>query len=269
MKIALAGPGRAGMAVAQALRQADHALVAVTARRPAAGEEAAENLGCTSVAWGNRIPPGDLLIVAVRDDAIAAAAADLASAASGYPAAVHLSGAAGIDALDAFAVAGLDVGSFHPLQTIPVGTSRLSGAWIGITAAHPGFANTLGLLAESIGGVPFDLADASKPTYHAAAAAAANFPLAAMAIAEDLFRAAGVPFEAARPLVDAVVANAFELGPRSALTGPVARGDLGTIAAQVRAVDEVAPEWAEAFRAFVAALASMSGREEDIAGVIS
>jgi predicted short-subunit dehydrogenase-like oxidoreductase (DUF2520 family) len=272
MKIALAGPGRAGMAVALALLEADHSIVAVTARRPAAGRDAAQVLDTVSVPWGDALPGGDLLVIAVRDDAIAESAFDLSSSATEFPAAVHLSGAAALDALDALGAAGLAVGSFHPLQTIPgspATATSLRGAWVGITASTVALAERLRDLATSIGAVPFDLDDEAKPRYHAAAAAAANFPLAALAMAEDLFRAAGVPFEAARPLVDAVVANAFELGPRAALTGPVARGDLGTVVAQVHAVDEAAPEWAQAFRAFVAALASMSGREDDVAGVIS
>jgi predicted short-subunit dehydrogenase-like oxidoreductase (DUF2520 family) len=272
MKIALAGPGRAGMAVALALLEADHSIVAVTARRPEAGRDAADVLDSVSVPWGDDLPGGDLLLIAVRDDAIAESAASLSSAAMEFPAAVHLSGAAGLETLEPLGALGLDVGSFHPLQTIPKApptATGLSGAWVGITASTVALAETLRNLAMSFGAVPFDLGDAVKPEYHAAATAAANFPLAALAIAEDLFRAAGVPFEAARPLVDAVVANAFELGPRAALTGPVARGDLGTVAVQIQAVDEAAPEWARTFRAFVAALASMSGREEDVAGVIS
>ena len=83
-------------------------------------------------------------------------------------------------------------------------------------------------------------------------------------MAEDLFAAAGVPFEAARPLVATVIHNAFTMGPRTALTGPVARGDVGTVRAQLEAVRRYAPQWEGAFRAFVAVLADMTGRQMDI-----
>jgi predicted short-subunit dehydrogenase-like oxidoreductase (DUF2520 family) len=86
-------------------------------------------------------------------------------------------------------------------------------------------------------------------------------------MAADLFAAAGVPFAAARPLVEAVVGNAFDLGPRAALTGPVARGDRGTVAAQLQAVRAAAPEWAPAFAAWVGELARLTGREDEFADV--
>jgi predicted short-subunit dehydrogenase-like oxidoreductase (DUF2520 family) len=130
-----------------------------------------------------------------------------------------------------------------------------------LTTDDAGLHRNLVALAESIGGHPFDLADEAKALYHAAAASAANFPLAALAMASDLFDAAGVPFEAAGPLIKAVVDNALEMGPRAALTGPVARGDVATVEAQVEAVSAALPEWAPGFRALVAELAKVVGKE--------
>ncbi len=115
-----------------------------------------------------------------------------------------------------------------------------------------------------MGGRPFDLDDEQKVVYHAAAAAAANFPVAALAVASDLFDAAGVPFEAAKPLVEAIVANAFDLGPRAALTGPVARGDAETVAAQLAAVAAHRPGWEQAFRWFVSATADVAGTTDQL-----
>jgi predicted short-subunit dehydrogenase-like oxidoreductase (DUF2520 family) len=165
----------------------------------------------------------------------------------------------------------MSVGSFHPLQTLPTpeaGAGRLSGAWIAVTAEDEVLRTRLHDLAASLGANPFDLADAAKPLYHAAAAAAANFPLVALAMAADLFAAAGVPFEASKPLVDAVVANAFALGPRAALTGPVARGDVGTVEAQIQAVVSSAPDWETAFRALVGELAKVTGRVDQFRGIV-
>jgi len=164
------------------------------------------------------------------------------------------------------------VGSFHPLQTLPdaaLGAARLVGAWIGVTAEDERLVELLEGIARSLGARPFSLADAAKPVYHAGAAAAANLPLAALMMAADLFAAAGVPFDAARPLVEAVVANAFDLGPAAALTGPVARGDTGSVATQLGAVAAVAPEWLEAFSAGVAELARLTGRESEFRDVIT
>jgi predicted short-subunit dehydrogenase-like oxidoreductase (DUF2520 family) len=258
------------MSLAVAMQGAGHRPVGVVARRTTAAEEAAQRLDAVAVADGAELPAADLLIVAVRDDAVGEVAATLAPRAGSIRAAVHLSGLAPVGTLAPLS-GGAPVGAFHPLQTLPsiaAGAARLGGAWAAVTTADPGLRETLHGLARSLGMHPFDLADEAKPAYHAAAAAAANFPLADLVIARDLLDAAGVPFAAARPLVEAIVANAFELGPEAALTGPVARGDVGTVAGQLAAVDAVTPEWSADYRAAVARLARIAGRTDAFDGLV-
>ncbi len=262
MDITLVGPGRAGMAVALAAHEAGHIVSGVLGSSTAATESAAAAVGATPLIPGEPLGSGDLLVIAVRDSQIREVAGMIASGIRGFGAAVHLSGLAPVDTLASIEAAGPAIGSFHPLQTLPtpqVGAARLSGAWIGVTADEP-LRSGLHSFAVSLGARPFDLPDDAKALYHAAAAAAANFPLAALTMAHDLFRTAGVPFEAARPLVEAVVANAFELGPRAALTGPVARGDSATVAAQLRAVRNAEADWLGPFEVFVEVLAGLVGR---------
>jgi predicted short-subunit dehydrogenase-like oxidoreductase (DUF2520 family) len=261
----LVGPGRAGMSLALAARTAGHTLTGVMARDAASAVVAAESLETGVVELGAELPPSDLLLIAVRDGAIAPVADAIAPSATACRAAVHLSGLVPVSALDALAGGGLAVGSFHPLQSLPTpeaGAARIGDAWVGVTTAHEALRAQLYALAESLGAHGFDLPDAAKATYHAAAAAAANFPLAALTMASDLFAAARVPWAAARPLVETVVANAFEMGPRPALTGPVARGDVATVASQLDAVHRDAPEWLPDFASFVQALAGLTGRAE-------
>jgi predicted short-subunit dehydrogenase-like oxidoreductase (DUF2520 family) len=272
MDITIVGPGRAGMSLALAATAAGHRVVAVVARRRDAAEAAAAQLGSPALEIGDELPPSDLVVIAVRDDAIGPVAAALAGSVGRCRAAVHVSGLVPVAALAVLAGAELVTGSFHPLQTLPTpeaGASRLAGAWIGITADVPALHERLVALAHSLGAHPFTLADSAKATYHAGAAAAANFPLAALTMASDLFGRAGVPWEAARPLVDAVVSNAFELGPRAALTGPVARGDVITVAGQFDAVQRDAPEWLATYAAFVRELARLTGRGDAFEDLIS
>ena len=270
MDITLVGPGRAGMALAIAAHQAGHVVSGILGTSPAATESAAAAVGATPLMAGEPLGSGDLLVIAVRDAQIREVADALAPDAAGFGAAIHLSGLAPIDTLAAIAANGAAIGSFHPLQTLPTpeaGAARLPGAWIGVTAAEP-LRSGLHSFAVSFGARPFDVPDDAKAIYHAAAAAAANFPLAALTMAHDLFRTAGVPFEAARPLVEAVVANAFELGPRAALTGPVARGDSATVAAQLRAVRDAEAEWLGPFEVFVEVLAGLVGRGVEFSELI-
>lgn len=264
MKIALVGPGRAGTALAHAIQLAGHDVVAVAGRNAENTAAVADRLDALPLAIGEPIPGVDLIVIAVRDDAIAGVAADLADAVADAGAVVHVSGATSVDDLHPITARGTATGSFHPLQTLPSPEAgqRLDGAWIAVTAAEP-LRSALHDLATSIGARPFDLGDDDKALYHAAASAASNFPVAALGVAHDLFAAAGVPFEAARPLVEAAVANAFDQGPRAALTGPVARGDRKTVAAQMEAVTDDA-QWPGAFAAFVEATADYAGTAGDL-----
>ena len=72
-----------------------------------------------------------------------------------------------------------------------------------------------------------------------------------------------MPFDAVRPLVDQIVANAFELGPGASLTGPIARGDADTIDAQIDAVRVAAPELAAAFEAMVTATTDVAASRKN------
>lgn len=265
MRIIIVGPGRAGMSLAVAARAAGHAIAGVVGKDLAQASVAAEQLGSTPLIVGDTLPGADLLIIATRDGAIAPVAADLAAHVAAVEAAVHVSGLTTIAALAPLAAAGLDIGSFHPLQTLPTpqaGAARIAGAWVAVTADQP-LRASLHELAGSMDARPFDLADQDKAIYHAAAAAAANFPLAALTMASDLFDAAGVPFTVAEPLVRAVIDNAFSMGPRPSLTGPVVRGDVTTVAGQLDAVAASAPEWLSTFSAFVLQVAAIAGRLHD------
>jgi predicted short-subunit dehydrogenase-like oxidoreductase (DUF2520 family) len=270
MRITLVGPGRAGTSLALAAQAGGHTIVAVVGRTAESAASAAGRFEAVPLVPGDPLPPADLMVIATRDGVIEPVAAALAPQAGDTTAAVHLSGLLPVTALAPLAATGLAVGAFHPLQTLPApetGARRLPGSWVAVTAGEP-LRTTLHELAASIGARPFDLADDAKPLYHAAAAAAANFSLAALTMAADLFEEAAVPFDAARPLVEAAVDNAFTMGPRAALTGPVARGDVATVEAQLAAVATAAPEWLPAYSRLVAIVAELAGRGDQFAPVL-
>jgi predicted short-subunit dehydrogenase-like oxidoreductase (DUF2520 family) len=264
MDLALVGPGRAGLAITLAARRAGHRITGVLGRDASTTAEAAARLEAPVVSWTEPLPRCDLLLVAVRDDAISVVAERLIGQVGSVGGVVHVSGMTSIAALKRI---GIPFGSFHPLQTLPtpdIGADRLAGAWVAVTSDDDLLGDRLFALAASLGCHPFELADEQKPLYHAAAAAAANFTLAALAMSRRLFAAAGVDFAAAAPLIDAIVANAAAMGPEAALTGPVARGDVGTVQAQVAAVRNAVPELAEHFIAMVRATAAIVGTSERI-----
>ncbi len=268
MKIVVVGPGRAAMSLATAFARAGHEIVGLVSRRDASSQVA--ELQTEQLPWDEALPVAELLVVGVRDDAVAEVAARLVPVAGSAATAIHLSGLLSIEVLRPLAAAGLSIGGFHPLQSLPtaeLGAERLAGSWVGITADSRPTTDQLRELAESIGATPFDLPDAVRPLYHAGASVAANYLAANLALAESLFAAAGVPWEAARPLVEAVVGNVYELGPEAALTGPIARGDVTTVESQLSAIRQEMPAAEQDFIDIGRAVARLARREDEFARV--
>jgi predicted short-subunit dehydrogenase-like oxidoreductase (DUF2520 family) len=123
-------------------------------------------------------------------------------------------------------------------------------------------AQTLALaraLAVRLGMRPIEIAPGDRTAYHAAASIASNFLITLEATAERLAATVGVKRDDLLPLVRATVENWARLGPERALTGPVARGDDQTVAAQREALLERLPELAPLFDALVEATRALAG----------
>jgi predicted short-subunit dehydrogenase-like oxidoreductase (DUF2520 family) len=214
--IAIVGRGRLGPALAGALS--------------AAGQSVAGPFGRGADGSG-----ADIVLLCVPDGEIAAAAGAIPP--RGGLLVGHCSGATGLDVLAPHEAFGL-----HPLTTVTHAGAAFAGAGAAIGATTPRAEATARALAERLGMRPFAVADEDRPAYHAAAAIAANFLTTLEAAAERLAATAGVPREALVPLVRAAVDNWAALGGRDALTGPIARGDEGTVARQRAAIAERTPD---------------------------
>ena len=173
---------------------------------------------------------GQLVLLCVPDDAIAAVAAAVAEG----PWVAHVSGATPLSALGPHRRRF----SMHPLQTFTHarGPEQLDGAWAAVTAESAEARSAGFWLAETLGLKPFELADDVRPLYHAGAAIASNYLVTLHAVASELFRAAGAPPEALVPLMRRTIENDFEL------TGPIERGDWDTVEAHRRAIRASRPE---------------------------
>lgn len=237
--LALVGPGRAGTAVALRLSRRGWAVRAVAGRAPDAPStrRAAARLGAPSVDVAEAGRDADLVVIATPDAALAAAARAVAPSLRAGALVVHLSGAAAPEVFDGLRATRPDVrtGVLHPLQTLPsaeAGAARLDGAWCAVDGpAAEALASDLGLRAFRLPADPV-----ARATYHAAACVASNHVVALLGQVERLAATCGVPFDAFVPLVRASIDNAATVGPAAALTGPVARGDAGTIAAHLGAL---------------------------------
>lgn len=211
-----------------------------------------------------------LVILGIPDDLIAGVCEDLASrrAFGSAQHVLHLSGSVGLEALSAARDLGAEVLSLHPLQSFPdveEGIAQLPGSSIAVTAPDEQGLAYGEALAREVGGKPFRLADEVKPLYHAAAVFCSNYLVAVEGMAERLFRLAGLedPLPAFQPLARTAFESTFAAGPGTALTGPAARGDAGTIARNLAALAKRAPEAVPAYVALArvaAGVARRSGR---------
>jgi predicted short-subunit dehydrogenase-like oxidoreductase (DUF2520 family) len=172
---------------------------------------------------------------------------------------VHASGALGLDVLDPVRSAGGLRGCLHPLQTFPerfADPLRFRGIVCGIEADGVLGAELAQLSAE-LGASALRLEGVDRARYHAAAVFASNYLVALHAAAAQAWALAGLPPELARgalaPLTLAAAESVQRLPLEAALTGPLARGDLDTLAAHTRALEQ-APELRELYRRLGAAL---------------
>lgn len=259
MRLIIVGLGRAGGAIALAAQRAGHEIVGVLSRREVDTE-------WPVLEWDAELPEADIVFIAVRDEAIAEVAHRLASHVSKTGVVAHLSGFTPVVVLREILEHGTAVGGFHPLQSLPdpeTGAKALAGSFVGIDGDQLG-ADVLTHLASSLGMEPFPLDDAARPAYHAAAAAASNFVVTALAVSADLYESAGVDPRVSRPLVERAVANVFEKGPAASLTGPIARGDIETVIGHLEAAHEVSEYVGRQFRLMAEATTIRAGREEDL-----
>ena len=238
---AIVGAGRMGQGIGLGLMAAGWDVTLVTRTpRPVAPPLRLH----TGAGAGDVVRRATLVLVATPDDAIPSAAAELAAEGGIGPghSVLHLSGLLDRSALAPLGGTGAALGSFHPLQTVaePVAApARLRGAYAGVEG-DPGALAMAHLVAAALGMVAVPLDPAAKPLYHAGAVLTANYTTALVGVAQGLAIRAGVPAEVAArmylPLVAGAAANLVELGAVRALTGPVRRGDLGTIRAHLAAL---------------------------------
>lgn len=184
----------------------------------------------------------DVVLLCVPDGEIAAAAGQI----SPGPLVGHCSGATGLASLtphEAF--------SFHPLMSVTAQGAQFAGAGAAIAGSTHRALAVAAALADALGMRAVEVLERDRVAYHAAASIASNFLITLEAAAEQLASEAGVDRDLLVPLVRATVDNWAALGADRALTGPVARGDEQTVAAQRAAVQERAPELLELFDVLV------------------
>ncbi len=246
--IGIVGAGAVGTALGIAFTRAGRPISAVASRDPGRRERFLHLVGAGTRAFAEAnalLDEVELIFLTVPDDAIATVASEL-HLYSGQ-ALVHTSGLLGAEVLAPAMAAGTQIGSFHPLVAF-ADTERAVAALRGATVALEGDDQLVALLAElaeAIGAVPVRLALGAKAAYHAAAVLAAGGFVALLDAIAELGRVAGLDEAGSLavygPLLRQTLGNAQALGIRAALTGPMTRGDAGTLEAHVAELRRDAP----------------------------
>jgi predicted short-subunit dehydrogenase-like oxidoreductase (DUF2520 family) len=270
MDIAVLGAGRVGTALAVLWSRAGHRIVAVAGGRETRERAATHLPGVPVLDPTEAAQEAEVVVIATPDATIAEVCERIAMAGSirSRSSVAHVSGATGLDALDAAAYIGATTFSIHPLQTIPsveAGVDRIPGAGFAVTATTE-HGEALGTrLAEDAGGRPFGLADDMKALYHSAGVFASNYLVAITAIAQQIEAEAGVEDvgEHLATLQVATLENIRLVGAAEALTGPAVRGDAVTVERNLEALAERVPEAVPSYVALAeltAGIAARSGR---------
>lgn len=252
LAVGVLGAGRVGSVLGAALANAGHRVVAASGVSDESRRRSESRLGVSPVSPEEVVRRSELILATVPDDVLpdlvsglAATGADLAGKIF-----VHASGAYGLSVLDPATRAGAIPLALHPVMTFTGkddDLTRVVGCSFGVTAPE-----ALRPVAEALviemGGEPVWIAEADRALYHAALANAANHMVTLIAESSELLAGIGVehPGRMLGPLLGAALDNVLRLGI-AGLTGPVVRGDAGTVRKHVDALILAAPEAADAY----------------------
>ncbi len=234
------------------------ALVAgVLNRTHASAEDAVAFIGAgQALAAYDTLPKSDIYLIGTPDDGIAQTCERLA--ASGLidktTIVFHCSGALSSGYLQAARACGAAVASIHPIRSFAhpdTAVQQFKGTYCGVEGDARAL-DVLQPLFRAIGAEIVAIDGERKVLYHSAAVVASNYLVTLLDTARQLYVAAGVDPQAAlamlAPLTRGTLENVLQLGPEAALTGPVARGDMETVARQQSALDALRPELGDMYR---------------------
>ena len=254
LKLGFIGAGTVGTALAVRLQSRDYQLTAVSSRSRTSAEKLALAAGGCRVFDTNQgvADSAELVFVTTPDDTIT----PVVSAVQWHSgqSVVHCSGADSTEALAPALKSGARVGVLHPLQTfasVSQAIENMPGSTFALEAEEP-LLSTLKDMAGALGGSWIVLKASDKVIYHAAAVIVCNYLVTLLKLATDLWQTFSIPADQATqallPLVRGTINNIDNLGIPECLTGPISRGDSGTVTKHLDALLKLAPAVVPTYR---------------------
>jgi predicted short-subunit dehydrogenase-like oxidoreductase (DUF2520 family) len=248
LDVGVVGTGRVGAVLGAAFGRGGHRVVAASGVSRESRERAQRLLpGVPILPADQVVAAADLVLIAVPDDVLRGLVAGLANtgAWSDGQLVAHTSGAHGIGVLDPAAARGVVALALHPAMTFagrPEDLDRLAGASFGVTAVEEMRPVAEALVVE-LGAEPVWVPERARALYHAALTTGSNYLVTLVNESVELLAGAGVeaPAQLLAPLLSAALDNALRLGD-AALTGPISRADVDTLALHVQTLLREAPD---------------------------
>lgn len=240
-RVFLIGPGHVGRGLLRAFRASGTEVVGIHGKR-------ASGVATSTGALPAEMSGANVVIVCVRDPQLDEAIEEVILAARdgriahGTPV-LHTSAIAEPAGLRTLNEIGFPGGTFHPLVAFSdpeTSAELLRSGWIGIDGENAA-RNASRRLAGRIGARTLDIPAGKKAAYHAASVIASNFPVVLASVAGHLLHDIGIPDSSAYHVVESLMSGAFanmkHALPDDALTGPLARGDVETVAKHMRGLE--------------------------------
>jgi len=252
--LSVIGLGKVGETLARLYHQQGYRIAAVSSRTTERTAAVAALVGADVRDPVGAVTAADITLLTVPDDAIASVANTITNDIEGRYI-VHTSGALDAGVLDVLRQRGAHVGSFHPaypFADVESALKGLPGSAFAVEAEDERLRGWLIGMAAALNGVVMLIPPGGKALYHAALVIASNYTVTLYAVARDLLTGIGADSAAAEQalnaLVGGTVANLRSVGIPAALTGPLVRGDIGTISAHLAALDAANPAAAALYR---------------------
>ncbi len=258
-KVSIIGAGVVGQAVGRILRERGYEIGGVVSRSIAKAEAAAAFIGAgepgTDPVKG--ASGADWVFITTPDKAIRETCERIAQG-GGFSKGsliIHMSGALGSNVLESARKAGARALSIHPIQSLASSEQavrNLPGSYFSIEGDAEAIPDGREIV-EALGGLLVMIPGEKKALYHAGAAVASNYLVAVLDFAVMIYEALGMrrdeAVKAIMPLVRGTVNNVERVGVPDALTGPIARGDVETVAGHIEALEKYLPEMLTLYKA--------------------
>jgi len=252
---AIIGTGMVGTAIGFLLKKSGYRVVSICDKSSAALKRALPYTG--GKAYQNpadAVAGAGCILITTPDDLILSACREIAASdALKGKLVFHMSGAGALDILQPAKDAGASVACIHPLQSfssIDQAVKIIPGSYFGVTAEKKVLSRAKNIIRR-LGGIPLVISDDQKPLYHAAACFASNYLVTLINTVESIYQSIGIsPKDAKKaylPLVYGSLKNIENSGSVSSLTGPIARGDSGTIKKHVAAIKKNVPQYSSLY----------------------